>query len=32
VILACHYDGWPNGSRLNGIVEDAIAKGAKKKR
>jgi 4-carboxymuconolactone decarboxylase len=26
VILACHYDGWPNGSRLNSVVEDAIAK------
>ena len=26
VILACHYDGWPNGSRMNSVVEDAIAK------
>ncbi|GAA1510547.1 carboxymuconolactone decarboxylase family protein [Nocardioides humi] len=26
VILACHYDGWPNGSRLNSVVEDAIGK------
>lgn len=26
VILACHYDGWPNGSRMNAVVEDAIAK------
>jgi 4-carboxymuconolactone decarboxylase len=25
-ILACHYDGWPNGSRFNSVVEDAIAK------
>ncbi|KAA1416391.1 carboxymuconolactone decarboxylase family protein [Nocardioides humilatus] len=26
VILACHYDGWPNGSRMNAVVEDAIGK------
>ncbi|WP_183093341.1 carboxymuconolactone decarboxylase family protein [Nocardioides stalactiti] len=26
VILACHYDGWPNGSRMNAVVEDTIAK------
>jgi len=26
VILACHYDGWPNGSRLNSVVEEAIGK------
>ena len=26
VIMACHYDGWPNGSRMNSVVEDAIAK------
>ncbi|MBZ5739185.1 carboxymuconolactone decarboxylase family protein [Nocardioides mangrovi] len=26
VILACHYDGWPNGSRMNAVVEDSIAK------
>jgi len=26
VILACHYDGWPNGSRLNSVVEEAIAR------
>ena len=26
VILACHYDGWPNGSRMNAVVEAAIAK------
>lgn len=26
VILACHYDGWPNGSRMNSVVEAAIAK------
>ncbi|WP_141015403.1 carboxymuconolactone decarboxylase family protein [Nocardioides sambongensis] len=29
VILACHYDGWPNGSRMNSVVEDTIAKAAK---
>lgn len=26
VITACHYDGWPNGSRMNSVVEDAIRK------
>lgn len=26
VILACHYDGWPNGSRFNSVVEEAIGK------
>ncbi|MFC5731030.1 MULTISPECIES: carboxymuconolactone decarboxylase family protein [Nocardioides] len=26
VILACHYDGWPNGSRMSAVVEDTIAK------
>lgn len=26
VITACHYDGWPNGSRMNSVVEDAISK------
>jgi 4-carboxymuconolactone decarboxylase len=30
VILACHYDGWPNGSRMNSVVEDAIAKALRK--
>lgn len=29
VILVCHYAGWPNGARLNSIVEDTIAKAAK---
>jgi 4-carboxymuconolactone decarboxylase len=27
VILLCHYAGWPVGARVNGIVEDVIAKG-----
>lgn len=27
VILSCHYAGWPNGSRLNSLVEETIAKG-----
>ena len=27
VIMACHYAGWPVGSRVNSIVEDTIAKG-----
>ena len=31
VILMCHYAGWPIGSRINAIVEDTIAKAAKKK-
>ncbi|WP_246372048.1 carboxymuconolactone decarboxylase family protein [Nocardioides pelophilus] len=31
VILACHYDGWPNGSRMNSVVEETIGK-AKRKR
>jgi 4-carboxymuconolactone decarboxylase len=26
VILACHYDGWPNGARLNSVVEEAISR------
>ncbi len=29
VILACHYDGWPNGSRMNSVVEAAIGKAAR---
>jgi 4-carboxymuconolactone decarboxylase len=29
VILLCHYAGWPVGARVNGIVEDVIAKGRK---
>ena len=29
VIFLCHYAGWPNGARLNSIVEDTIAKAAK---
>jgi 4-carboxymuconolactone decarboxylase len=28
VIFLCHYAGWPNGARLNSIVEDTIAKAA----
>ena len=31
VIFLCHYAGWPNGARINSIVEDTIAK-AKRKR
>ena len=26
VILLCHYAGWPSGSRVNQVVEEAIAK------
>ncbi|CAB4730980.1 MAG: carboxymuconolactone decarboxylase family protein [Actinobacteria bacterium] len=29
VILICHYAGWPNGARLNAIVEDTIGKAAR---
>lgn len=29
VILACHYDGWPNGARLNSVVEEAIGRAAR---
>lgn len=31
VILACHYDGWPNGSRFNSVVEEAIGKAARRR-
>lgn len=27
VIMSCHYAGWPNGARLNSLVEDTIAQG-----
>ena len=30
VIFLCHYAGWPNGARINSIVEDTIAKAARK--
>lgn len=26
VIMSCHYAGWPNGARLNSLVEETIAK------
>ena len=26
VIFVCHYAGWPNGARLNSLVEETIAK------
>jgi 4-carboxymuconolactone decarboxylase len=26
VIFVCHYAGWPQGARLNSIVEETIAK------
>jgi 4-carboxymuconolactone decarboxylase len=26
VIFLCHYVGWPNGARLNSIVEDTLAR------
>jgi 4-carboxymuconolactone decarboxylase len=26
VIFLCHYAGWPNGARINSIVEETIAK------
>ena len=31
VIFLCHYAGWPNGARVNSIVEDTIAKAARAK-
>jgi len=31
VIFLCHYAGWPNGARINSIVEDTIAKAKRKK-
>lgn len=32
VIFLCHYAGWPNGARINSIVEETIAKAARAKR
>lgn len=32
VIFLCHYAGWPNGARLNAVVEETIAKAARAKR
>ncbi|MEQ6900668.1 carboxymuconolactone decarboxylase family protein [Nocardioides sp. YIM 152588] len=29
VIFCTHYAGWPNGARLNSIVEETIAKAAR---
>ncbi len=31
VIFVCHYAGWPNGARLNSIVEETIAKAKRTK-
>lgn len=31
VIFVCHYAGWPNGARLNSIVEETIAKAARER-
>ncbi|MBC9733263.1 carboxymuconolactone decarboxylase family protein [Nocardioides sp. zg-578] len=30
VIFVCHYAGWPQGARLNSIVEETIAKAARR--
>ncbi len=30
VIFLCHYAGWQNGARLNTVVEDTIAKAARR--
>ena len=30
VIFLCHYAGWPNGARINSIVEDTIARARRK--
>jgi 4-carboxymuconolactone decarboxylase len=32
VIFLCHYAGWPNGARINSIVEDTITKAERRKR
>ena len=29
VVFCCHYAGWPNGARLNSVVEEAIGKAAR---
>ena len=29
VIFLCHYAGWPNGARLNSLVEETITKAEK---
>ena len=29
VIFLCHYAGWPQGARLNSLVEETIAKAAR---
>lgn len=26
VIMVCHYAGWPDGAKLNAVVEDAIGR------
>ncbi|MDP2774277.1 MAG: carboxymuconolactone decarboxylase family protein [Nocardioides sp.] len=31
VIFLCHYAGWPNGARINSIVEETIAKAVRAK-
>jgi 4-carboxymuconolactone decarboxylase len=30
VVFLSHYAGWPNGARLNAVVEDTIAKARRK--
>ncbi len=30
VILVCHYAGWPNGARLNSLVEETIGRAARR--
>jgi len=29
VVFLCHYAGWPNGARLNSLVEETIARARK---
>ena len=31
VIMVCHYAGWPDGAKLNAVVEDAIGKAERAK-
>lgn len=30
VIFVCHYAGWPNGARLDSVVEETIATASRK--
>jgi 4-carboxymuconolactone decarboxylase len=32
VIFLCHYAGWPNGARINSIVEETIARARRQRK